>query len=300
MVSAVLNIINTTLSATFLTVLISCLCYFCSKKICIERCFKLIFVMLTFAFVFKLGYCVLNFFIDWSERSGESLKFIAWNVSSVSYIQLMYVFDALIAKVFTVVFALARRRMSQAVQLIKKTNLWIFWIGIILMLMLLTVEIIELSLFFKAKQGSDERHFIHNFALQSKLFILVAEGCWQLICLVLLYPLAGLYKAALVRHGLKSHFKEQKLPRRFVKTFLFLYFLRSVVIVGHATYCIIQIQRLNSDTITNYELSVDLMSYEILCLAEDIISGCTLLLCLVFFQLISRNLEVARENFRAL
>ena len=38
----------------------------------------------------------------------------------------------LIAKVFSLVFALARHKLSKAITLIKKTNAWIFWIGIIL------------------------------------------------------------------------------------------------------------------------------------------------------------------------
>ena len=43
----------------------------------------------------------------------------------------MYAFDMLIAKVFCLLFALARKRLSQAIKYIKKTNSWIFWVGLI-------------------------------------------------------------------------------------------------------------------------------------------------------------------------
>ena len=48
----------------------------------------------------------------------------------MSYVFGFYAFDMLMAKVFSLLFALARRRLSQAIKLIKKTNSWIFWVGI--------------------------------------------------------------------------------------------------------------------------------------------------------------------------
>ena len=126
------TIINAIVNAILLIILFTNLIYFCKREHKFERGFKLIFVTLSVGLLCKNVYCGIVFYIDWSKHTEDNLKFVAWNLTSLSYLLIMYSFQMLIAKVFSLVFALARHKLSKAITLIKKTNAWIFWIGIIL------------------------------------------------------------------------------------------------------------------------------------------------------------------------
>ena len=132
MVSLAVNIINIAISTIQLIVLIISLFIWRKGGIKFERGYILIFLTLTLGFIFKDAYCIMMFDVDWDIHDKDDLKFVAWNLSSVGYLFTTYSFDMTIAKVFSLFFALARRRLSKAIKLIKITNSWIFWIGVIL------------------------------------------------------------------------------------------------------------------------------------------------------------------------
>ena len=112
MVSLAVNIINMVISSILLIVLLISILFLWKRGIKFERGFILIFLTLTLGFVFKDAYCILMFGINWTVSGKDKLKFVAWNLSSLSYLLTAYSFDMMIAKVFSLLIAFANKRLS--------------------------------------------------------------------------------------------------------------------------------------------------------------------------------------------
>ena len=160
-----------------LIVLLISLAFFYNQGIKFERGFTLIFLSLTVGFLLKLTFCILMFGIDWSVHELDELKFVVINLSQLSYLLAMYSFDMLIAKLFSLLFALARRRMSQAIKKIKKTNSLIFCVGVIFISASIVQAAITTSVFIWQSKDSNKRRSIQEFAVYSKISILILQGC---------------------------------------------------------------------------------------------------------------------------
>ena len=86
MVSKAAQICNVIISCVLLVILLTSLIFFNKRELKFERGFKLIFTLLTLGLIFKLSFGISQFFIDWSVNEKDAMKFLVWEMSSVSYV----------------------------------------------------------------------------------------------------------------------------------------------------------------------------------------------------------------------
>lgn len=86
-------------------------------------------------------------------------------------------FDMLVAKLFALLYALAKLRLSKAVKLIKLTNKWIFRIGLVSTLVTLTENLILVSIFILQPDNSKIRTNLESYMVYDKLILFIVQGC---------------------------------------------------------------------------------------------------------------------------
>ena len=125
------------------------------RKFQFERGFKLIFASLILGFMCKTVFCSMDIKINWSKRDQEQeFKFLAWSLSEVCYITAMISFDMLIAKITALLYALARKKLSDAIAFIRKTSSWIFWVGLVIIVYFYLNLIVSIIIYYDRGDGS--------------------------------------------------------------------------------------------------------------------------------------------------
>ena len=133
------------ISAIELIALIATLITLCCRETKIEKVLKLVLVVLGLSIVMKAIYNCAAIKIDWTDHTNknENLKFALWNLQCRSAGLMMIVFSILFAKMFFLLIAFTRKRLSKALELIKQTNDVIVYISaIVFTLMILDAALV--------------------------------------------------------------------------------------------------------------------------------------------------------------
>ena len=136
------------------------------RKFQFERGFKLIFASLILGFICKTTFCSLDLTLNWTKNNKQEteLKFVAWSLSEICYITAMITFDMLIAKVTALLYALARKKLSDAIGFIRKTSAWIFWVGLVIIIYFYLNLIVSIIIYYDRGDGSKDRLWMQNWA----------------------------------------------------------------------------------------------------------------------------------------
>ena len=285
-----IQLINMVINIFFLGSLVATLCYFFRRKIFFEPGFKLIFINLILAFMIKTSYYATIFSVDWQDGSYNSLKFIQQNMYVLSYLMTMNSFDMLVAKLFALLYALAKLRLTHAIKLIKVTNKWIFRVGLVLICLALTKILIMFSIFLVQPEHNQTRTNLESYMGYETLICFIVQGCAQLVLLAALYPMQVLYNRSIKKHSLITNHTCA------VRVFTSVYVIRSLALITHAGYACVELHQIYSGQRTEFEVSMDIFQHEILYFIEDLMSGCTLIISVMFFAMITRNYQLLRDR----
>ena len=85
-----------------------------------------------------------------------------------------------------------------------------------------------------------------------------------------------------------------------VKTFTIFYVLRACVVMTHGIYACTRINDIRAHDTKEWYVCLHDADQELLFIGQTIVSSCTVALSFVFFVLLSKNLEVVRQNFRTM
>ena len=99
-----------------------------------------------------------------------------------------------------------------------------------------------------------------------------------------------LYDRTIKRHGLLTD------HRWAVMMFTSVYILHSLALITHAVIASVELHYLSSDLRTELEVSMDAFNHETLYMFEDLVSGCTLIISVMFFVMVTRNYQVLRDR----
>lgn len=135
-------------SAIELIAFIATLITLCYRDTKVEKVLKLVFIILGLSIVMKAIYNCAAIKIEWTDHTNvnEDLKFALWNLQCRSAGLMMIVFTILFAKMFFLLIAFSRKRLSKALELIKQTNDVIVYISAIAFtLMLLDDALVIIS-----------------------------------------------------------------------------------------------------------------------------------------------------------
>ena len=128
----------------------------------------------------------------------------------------------------------------------------------------------------------------------------VISAVMQIAILVALYPLNRLFKRALKRQHLQAYFKEARFPRYSVRILLITLVVQALMALIHGVWACIELARLyKRDKSVDQELR-KFGESTMLMLADEITNYCTMVLIVVFFLLLGRNMRRLKENLEKL
>ena len=93
------------------------------------------------------------------------------------------------------------------------------------------------------------------------LLVMIITGCFQLIVLLLLWPMSHMFKKALRMQKLTEYFKKERLPRNSIIIFVICYVMRSLLTVAHGVWALREYIRFSngdetsSDVMRHYSTS---------------------------------------------
>ena len=150
-----LTIIETT-AIIFSTIEVAILTYgfvwILRKGIKTERSFQLMFVILALAMLAKAVYSYTCAFsrIDDAPDTADSqrYKFTLWYLQMKSLGLMHVAFSILLAKIFALLIAFSRRRLTKSIESLQKSNNLIFCVGLVVFGIVLVNDVIVLVIYF--------------------------------------------------------------------------------------------------------------------------------------------------------
>ena len=126
--------------------------YLCTARISLDNTFKLALVYMGFAMTLKATSNLLLAIIDQSTH--VELFFVLWNLQVKSLLLMNLTFYIVFAKIYSMLMAFSRRQLSKSLELIKKTNSMITFIGTTALALALLTEVISTAIYFANEDSS--------------------------------------------------------------------------------------------------------------------------------------------------
>lgn len=144
----------------------------------------------------KAVYNCWSLFLKFEDES-NTLKFALWNLQIKSIEFMHLAFFIIIAKIFALLVAFSRRRLSRSLELIKKSNTIILYLSIISFFILLVDDLTMVIIYFQNKDDEEWKITSETHIVTFNLISLMIGGIFNVILLFLLWPMSRMFKKAI-------------------------------------------------------------------------------------------------------
>ena len=133
-------------SSVVILVFISGIIILWKKGIKLEKNLKVVLFIEAVAVSFRAVYNFMSLAYQFKDESDE-MKFIMWNLQNKSVGFMHLAFGIVIAKLFALLTAFSRRKLSRSLELIKRSNTLILYGSLIFFIVMLTNDIVIVVLY---------------------------------------------------------------------------------------------------------------------------------------------------------
>ena len=224
-------------STMAICVLTASLYYLWKQKIEVEKNLKFVIVIEALAVIMRAAYNYLHLAFAKKDKSNE-LEFALWLLHDKSSGLMSLVFMIIIAKLFALLIAFSRRRLSKSLELIKRSNKIILYLSLIIFGLMVVNDILILILYLASADNQDFQSDLGNHILKSSLIEIIIGAILQVAFLLLLWPMSRMFKKAIHMQKLEDYFRKEKLPRYSIRIFIICYVMRAMLKLVHGGWAI--------------------------------------------------------------
>ena len=166
------------------------------KGIKLEKNLKVVLVIMGLAILMKAFYNYWSLFLKYEDES-TTLKFALWNLQIKSSGLMELAFLIIIAKIFALLIAFSRRRLSRSLESIKKSNTIIHYVSVISFFILLVDDLTIVIIYFQNKDDEEWKIETGTHVVTFNLISLMFGASFNVIVLFLLWPMSHMFKKAI-------------------------------------------------------------------------------------------------------